>query len=142
MKKSLLVAILIIIGIIIIGALAYIQLTGYAVKAPDVVSRVPYFQYTPVNQNLTKVYVQLYANSKDMALGISESIPQGFNVTSVSGNGVIKSDVIEWLFVPGIRTYITYSLQANSKIKNVSFSGNWYSDKTEGEITGTKFIKK
>jgi hypothetical protein len=137
MKKSLKQTLLIIAAVVIILAaliLLYAKFTGFVIAStPTSVSRSVKFVKAV---NVTKINVVLAVNSKDSAFGISENIPEGFAATSASSNGIIGESTVEWLFVPGIKTSLTYSLQANSIINQINFTGSWFSMTSQGNMTG------
>jgi|WetSurMetagenome_2_1015567.scaffolds.fasta_scaffold1226356_1 hypothetical protein len=142
MKKSVLIILIVVLAIILLGSFLYYSgMTGFVVSTPSTtITRS--LQYTAMTANITKLTVRLAVRSTDSALGISESLPAGFSVVSVNGGGVIKDNAVEWLFVPGKTASITYQISAKSMVRNVSFSGMWYSQNASGNIIGKTSISR
>lgn len=140
-KKSLLILFVIIILIIVVaGIYFYPKLTGFAISTDPSITRTA--KFTSSQEGSTKIWVTIRPNSKDSILGISETIPSGFNVTYTSGNAVIKPDKVEWLFISGLRFPVFYQLETDSKVNEIDFSGNWYTPDSEGNVSGLDILKR
>jgi hypothetical protein len=122
-----------IIALVLIGFFIYqASITGNAVKQPSssITRTVKY------SKGLWQV--TLKSNINSYAVGVSEQIPDNTTVTKVSAQGVIKENTIEWLFAPGKRVTMTYTLKPNANITSINLFGNWKSIEEEGNILGNK----
>ena len=140
MRKKETYLILVILAILVaiaIGVFFITRYTGFASVDYETSLARYASDATQRGSNITRVYVRISVNSADSSLGISERIPEGFRVVSFSSGGVLIEDRIEWLFVPGRNTGVFYYLEPVQNIKNLSFSGEWYGDKGEGQISGS-----
>lgn len=139
-EKILILIILAILVLLAITMFFIIRYTGFAsVSSETSLSRYA-SDATRRGSNLTQVYVRISVYSTDSSLGISEKIPDGFKVTAFSREGVLTGDRIEWLLVPGRNTAVTYTLEPIGDIRTLDFSGEWYSDSGEGEISGSSSL--
>ena len=136
MKKSLIIALIILVVVIVAGFLIYARFTGYAISTPTS-SVYRSARYLSMDSTGTKISVYVYVNSAEPVIGVSEKIPRGFNVTSSSGYSTIKSDAIEWLFVSGGRGVVAYTLYSPNQVRQVNLTGNWYTGENEREIPAT-----
>lgn len=135
MKKSALIILVIILAITLVVIVEYFKLTGFAVidTRTSVIRKI-----SQISDNPLKIGVSLDVKSSDFALGISEEIPEGFNLTSSDNNAVNLGDRIEWLFVPGENVQLSYALE--SSVNSTNFSGKWFSTENEGDITGDSYF--
>ncbi|MBM3234066.1 hypothetical protein FJZ19_03140 [Candidatus Pacearchaeota archaeon] len=141
MKKSsiILIIALAVLAAVIIGFLIYTKFTGYAVLTSSNIYRSA--RYLSMDSRGTKISVYVYIRSTEPVLGVSENIPAGFNVTSLTGNGVVKDNAVEWLFVSGTRGIVAYTLSSPSQVRQVNLTGKWYTADKEGNITLTSLKK-
>ena len=139
-------ALILIIFVIIIGTVAFLNLNS---------GLVGYYIYgEPVETSVTRdlpgsysvgqtfnVILRLVSDYNDPpnAVGIRETIPDGWNVTYVSRGGIVRDGAIEWLFAPGTYQWVTYTVFPTTG--EGTFYGTWMTeDLEENEIGGDVHI--